>query len=213
VARGARRRVLPDVHDLTGAGRPPVRSRQGGATLTALRDLRPVYLRGSSVYLRAMVEADKERGAAWLDETFPVNAARAEAALKEEHEGPWWLRSARRLAIALADGDEVVGSSRVRSFDRSRTCQVSFAMAPWRDDADELRAEALALLVHWLRDESEAMVVTVELPADEPATIAAAEALGMVRSGRLREWFGRPGRRVDCLVYQALNPRWEVRDA
>jgi len=178
-----------------------------------LHDLRPVFLRGSSVYLRAMVEDDKERGAAWLDETFPVNAGRAEAALKEEHQGQWWARSARRLAIALVDGDAVVGSARVRSEDRSRTCRLSFAMAPWRDDADALRAEALAILVRWLRDESEAMVVTVELPADEPATIAAAEALGMVRNGRLREWFGRPGRRVDCLVYQALNPRWEVRDA
>lgn len=160
-----------------------------------------------------MVEADKERGAAWLDETFPVNTARAEAALKEEHEGPWWLRGARRLAIALVDGDAVVGSARVRSNDRSRTCRLSFTMAPWRGDADALRAEALAILVHWLRDESEVMVVTVELPADEPATIAAAEALGMVRTARLREWFGRPGRRADCLVYQALNPRWEVRDA
>jgi len=178
-----------------------------------LHDLRPVYLRGSSVYLRAMVEADKERGAAWLDETFPVNAARAEAALKEEHQGVWWMRSARRLAVALVDGDQVVGSARVRSEDRNRTCGLSFTMAPWRDDADALRAEALAILVRWLRDEFELMVVTVELPADEPATIAAAEALGMVRSGRLREWFGRPGRRVDCLVYQALNPRWEVRDA
>jgi RimJ/RimL family protein N-acetyltransferase len=178
-----------------------------------LHDLRPVYLRGSSVYLRAMVEADKERGGAWLDETFPVNTARAEAALKEEHEGPWWLRGARRLAIALVDGDAVVGSARVRSNDRNRTCRLSFAMAPWRDDADALRAEALAILVHWLRDEFEVMVVTAELPADEPATIAAAEAAGMVRNARLREWFGRPGRRVDCLVYQALNPRWEVRDA
>jgi RimJ/RimL family protein N-acetyltransferase len=178
-----------------------------------LHDLRPDFLRGSSVYLRAMVEADRECGAAWLDGTFPVNAARADAALKEEHEGPWWARSARRLAIALTEGDDVVGSARVRSDDRNRTCRVSFVMAPWRDDADALRAEALALLVRWLRDESEAMVVTVELPADEAATIAAAEALGMERSARLREWFGRPGRRVDCLVYQALNPRWEVRDA
>jgi RimJ/RimL family protein N-acetyltransferase len=178
-----------------------------------VHDLRAVFLRGTTVYLRAMVEADKETGAAWLDEAFPVNAARAEAALKEEHQGPWWMRSARRLAIALVDGDDVVGSARVSSRNGMRTCRLAFAMAPWRDDADALRAEALAILVHWLRDESEVMAVTVELAADEPATIAAAEALGMVRNARLREWFGRAGRRVDCLVYQALNPRWEVRDA
>jgi RimJ/RimL family protein N-acetyltransferase len=160
-----------------------------------------------------MVEGDKERGAAWLDETFPVNAARAEAALKEEHEGPWWLRSARRLAIVLGEDDEVVGSARVTSHDWQRTCGVAFALAPWREDADALRAEALGLLVRWLRDESELMTVTAEIPADAPASIAAAEALGMVRGGRLRERYARPGARVDCLVYQALNPRWEVRDA
>ncbi len=177
-----------------------------------MQDLRPVYLRGSRVYLRAMVEADRERGAAWLDETFPVNAGRAEAVLKEEHEEPG-RRSERRLAIALDEGGEVVGSARVSSYDGRRTCRLAFEMAPWRDDADALRAEALALLVRWLRDESELMVVTVELPADHLASIAAAEALGMVASARLREWFGRPGGRVDCLVYQALNPRWEVRDA
>jgi len=160
-----------------------------------------------------MVEADKEHGAAWLDETLPVNAGRAEAALKEDHEGPWWRRSGRRLAIALAEDDEVVGGAQVFSNDGQRTCQLEFAMAPWRDDADALRAESLGLLVRWLRDGNELMVVTVELPADETATIAAAEAVGMVRNARLREWFARPGGRVDCLVYQALNPRWEVRDA
>lgn len=165
------------------------------------------------MYLRAMVEADKESGAAWLDETFPVNAARAEAALKEEHTGHWWARRNRRLAIALNDGDEVVGSARVDSGDGKRTCHVDFEMAPWRDDADELRAEALRLLVHWLRDEGEVMVVTVEIAADQPATIEAAEETGMARNARLREWFARPGRRTDCLVYEALNPRWEVRDA
>jgi RimJ/RimL family protein N-acetyltransferase len=160
-----------------------------------------------------MVEADKEHGAAWLDDTFPVNADRARAALEDEHKGAWWSRRDRRLAIALGAGDEVVGSARVSTGDGKRTCQVAFQMAPWREDADALRAEALGLLVHWLRDETEVMVVTVEIPADQPATIGAAESAGMVRNARLREWFARPGGRVDCLVYEALNPRWEVRDA
>jgi len=177
-----------------------------------VQGLRPVYLRGPRLYLRAMVEADKEHGGAWLDETFPVNAGRAGKALEEEHRGPI-RRVQRRLAIALADGDPVVGSVEITSRDGHRTCQASFSMAPWREDADALRAEALGLLVHWLRDESELMVVTVGVAADQPETIAAAEAAGMVRGARLREWFGRAGGRVDCLIYEALNPRWEVRDA
>lgn len=177
-----------------------------------IEELRPAYLRGATVYLRAMVEADKESGAAWLENRFPVNASRAEKALKDEHTEPW-RRGERRLGIARCEDDELVGSVRVTSRDRVRTCGLAFWMAPWREDADALRAEALGLLVHWLRDETEVMVVTAELPADQPATIAAAEAAGMVRNACLREWFARPGGRVDCLIYQALNPRWEVRDA
>src|SRR5262245_15560399 len=137
-----------------------------------LPNLRPVYLQGTRVYLRAMVEADKESGAAWLDETFPVNTTRAEAALKEEHGGEWWRRTERRLGIALAEGDELVGSAQVSSHDGNRTGHLSFEMAPWRDDADDLRGEALGLLVRWLRDGTELMVVTIELPADQAATIA-----------------------------------------
>jgi RimJ/RimL family protein N-acetyltransferase len=176
-------------------------------------DLRAVYLRGPRVYLRAMVDEDRERGAAWVDHTFPVNASGAEKVLEREHTGAWWHRSRRRLAIAAGEDDEVVGSVGVSSPDGYRTCTIAFEMAPWREDADVLRGEALGLVVHWLRDDVELMVVTVDVAADEPATIAAAEALGMALSARLREWFGRPGGRVDRLVYQALNPRWEVRDA
>ena len=176
-------------------------------------ELRPDYLRGARVYIRAMVEEDKERGVAWLDGTFPANASRAEKVLKEEHGGAPWGRARRRLALARVEDDEVVGSVQVISWDNFRTCRLAFEMALWREDADALRAEALGLLVHWLRDETELMVVTVDLAADEPETIAAAEASGMVRNARLRERFGRPGRRVDAFVYQALNPRWEVRDA
>ena len=38
-------------------------------------------------------------------------------------------------------------------------------------------------------------------------------SLGMTLSVRFREAVARPGGRVDRLTYQALNPRWEVRDA
>lgn len=185
----------------------------GSAMSSADEGLRPVYLRSRRVHLRAMVEGDKEHGAAWFDGTFVVNASQAEKVLKDEHGGPWWSRSQRRLAIVTTGDDAIAGSVRISSHNGYRTCDLAFEMAPWRDDADALRADALSLLVHWLRDETELMVVTVGVAADEPETIASAEALGMVPAARLREWFGRPQGRVDRLVYQALNPRWEVRDA
>src|SRR5215469_15151267 len=131
-----------------------------------VEDLRPAYLSGPSVYLRALVEDDKEHAGAWLDDTFPVDATRGEKALTEEH-AMTNRRTQRRLAIALKEGDEVVGSAHLASRDRHRTCTVTFTMARCRADSDALRAEALGILVHYLRDETEVMAVTVEVPADE----------------------------------------------
>ncbi len=89
---------------------------------------------------------------------------------------------------------------------------VRFHLAPWlpSPEADELRAEALRLCVPWLRDEVELMTVTIPIGADETATLAAAEAVGMIQGARLREHLFRPNGRVDLFYYQALNPRWAV---
>lgn len=177
-----------------------------------VQDLRPPYLTGPSIYVRSMVEEDKEHGAAWLGDPFPVNASQAEKVLTDEHKGATWRRQ-RRYAIARVDGDEVVGGALVESSDGQRTCWVNLHMAPWVAEADALRGEALGILVRWLRDESELMVVSIDLADDQTETIASAEAAGMIRTAQLREWYARPGGRADRLVYQALNPRWEVRDA
>jgi RimJ/RimL family protein N-acetyltransferase len=175
--------------------------------------LRAVYLTGPRVYLRALQKEDGEQGAAWLDGTFPVNAGRAEKTLEEDAASSTWPVPKRRLAIARVEGDEVIGGLLITSSDSFRTGWIALTMAPWVMDPDAIRAETLRLVVPWLRDESEMMVVTLAAAADEPETIAAAEELGMGRAARLREWYARPGGRVDCLLYEALNPRWEVRDA
>ena len=175
--------------------------------------LRAPYLSGPSVYLRAPVVGDKEAAAAWLGETFLINAPRAEAMLKEEYRGPRWPRGGLRLVIVRQEGDAIVGGVRVSTHAEFRRCTVELTMAPWEQDADALRAEALRIVVRWLRDEIEAMVVGARLAADQPEAIRAAEETGMIRNGTLREWFVRPGGRVDVLVYEALNPRWAVSDA
>ena len=175
--------------------------------------LRAIYLSGPTVYLRALVESDKEHAGAWLDETFPINAPAAESILKEEHKTPFWGRPNLRLVIVRGVGDTVVGGVRISWGSEARRCQLEFSMAPGEPDSDALRAAALRILVRWLRDEWEAMVVGVRLPADQRETIQAAEEAGMECHGRLREWFVRPGGRADALIYEALNPNWVVRDA
>ncbi|MFZ0217408.1 MAG: GNAT family protein [Candidatus Dormiibacterota bacterium] len=176
-------------------------------------DLRPPYLSGPLVYLRAPIEGDKETAGAWLDDTFPINSPRAEALLKEEYGARPGPRSRLRLMIVRRDGDRVVGGVRVSWGSEGRRCNLDFTMAPGEPDADSLRADALSTVVAWLRDQLEAMVVGVTLAADQRATVQAAEAVGMVRNGTLRAWFKRSDGRVDAVVYEALNPNWVVRDA
>lgn len=175
--------------------------------------LRATYLSGPTVYLRALVESDKEHAAAWLDDTFPTNAPAAESVLKEEHGSPWWDRPSLRLVIVRREDDVVVGGVRISWGSEVRRCRLAFSMAPGEQDQDSLRAAALPIVVRWLRDEWEAMVVTVTVPGDATETLRAAEEVGMERHGTYREWFARPAGRVDAHVYEALNPNWVVRDA
>lgn len=173
--------------------------------------MQAVYLTGPTVYLRAMVEDDKHHAAAWFDNPFPVNAARAEAFLKEKLQGDPWDARWHLLAIVRRSDDTVVGSCRIR-FEKL-AAHLRFGMAPWLDDADLLRAEALGLVVPWLRDEHEVLVITLEIAADEQQTLAAAESVGMRPVVRLREAVARPGHRVDLLTYQAVAPDVEVEHA
>ena len=175
--------------------------------------LRVTYLSGPTVYLRAPVDGDKEHAGAWFDDTFPTNAPTVESALKDEYKRPWWSRPDLRLVIVRRDDDTVVGGLRVSWGSEIRRCRLQFSMAAGEQDADALRGAALRIAVRWLRDEFEVMVVGVTLAADQAGTIQAAEEAGMERHGTLREWFTRPGGRVDALVYEALNPNWVIRDA
>lgn len=174
--------------------------------------MRPPYLTGQRIALRPLLLADAAHAAVWFDSPFPINASRAESFLKEEHTAGWGPPQTLHLAIVRLASDEVIGGARIEE-PGGRTGEVHVRIAPWIPDETDLRAEALRLLVPWLRDEVEQMTVTVPVPADDMASIAVVEELGMVRAARFRERLARPGTRVDLLLYQALNPRWEVRDA
>lgn len=147
---------------------------------------------------------------AWFDSPFPINADRAETWLKEAHAN---ADRPNRLhfAIARVADDAVIGGVTLDT--DYRKARLKLHIAPWLPDADALRAAALRLVHPWIRDDLELMTFVLHIPADQPATIAAAEALGMVQGVRFREGIARPGHRVDELLYQALFAAWAVRDA
>jgi RimJ/RimL family protein N-acetyltransferase len=77
-------------------------------------------------------------------------------------------------------------------------------------DTDELRAEVVRMVIPWLRDEHEFMVVRLFVAENATETIAAIDEVGMQLAARLREFLAAPGGRIDELAYEALNPRWEL---
>jgi len=170
--------------------------------------MRVVYLTGDRVHIRPPVEEDKECAIAWFNSLIPANEVRAAQSL-ENQVYPYWEATEFTFIIARVADDKVIGSVHL-SIGDWRVVSVRFHMAPVLPDADELRADALRLIIPWLRDEFEFMAVRLAVPDNQTATIAAAEELDMVLSVRLREFVPVPGGRADELTYEALNPRWEV---
>lgn len=173
--------------------------------------MRPVFLTGERVYLRPLLLADAKQATAWWAAPFPVSAARAEVHPRESHE-PGWNGLNIRLVIARVDADDVVGGAEVGTHDQ-RAGWLTLHMAPCLAAADALQAEALGLLIPWLRDEHAMMVVTVPIADDETATLAAAERLNMTLGVRLRAHIARPSGHVETLLYQALGQGWRLPDA
>ena len=173
--------------------------------------MRVTYLTGERVYLRAMIEADKDVSIAWWPGPFLVNAARAEEWLKEEHKEFYTQRTYWYAIVRVAD-EAVIGSVELQDRDHRRGTVV-FHMAPALAEADTLRADALRLVVPWVRDDLELMVLALVCAADETETLAAARELGMEETVRLREFIACPGGRVDRVFMEMLNTPWRVEAA
>lgn len=165
--------------------------------------MRATYLTGELIYLRGLVDSDKEHASAWMPGPFPANVPKAEAYFKE-HVKLWQRKT--DLVICRVETNEVVGSMSL--WTDMRHSDVRFKVAPWCDDAGRIRADALRILVPWLRDEMDLVNTSFEVAADDSEAIVAAEELGLLLALRLREWIARPGHRVDRLTYQAVNSHW-----
>jgi RimJ/RimL family protein N-acetyltransferase len=175
--------------------------------------MRPAFLNGEQVYIRAVFPEDTKCAAAWYESVFPIYAERAEAILREDLQEMWAAKVARYVVVRSED-DAVIGGI-VFKTDNQRTGEAKIHMAPYLsfDEADQYKAETIRLFVPWMRDEHEYMAVTVRIADDEPASIAAAEELDLYFGVRFRGYLRRPEGRVDLRLYQALNPKWEVVDA
>ncbi len=173
-------------------------------------ELRAIFLSNETVYLRAYVEEDKHHTQAWAGTRFPVGSPRGAKLLEDWHK-EWWPRT-RRYALCRSTTDEVVGGVTVGI--RNLVGEFVVEMAAWPEDADELRAAAFEIIVPWLSNEWGLVSVIGHVASDQPATRAAAERLGMVLAGTMREFSARPGgKRADDLFFQKLSSVEAVADA
>lgn len=165
------------------------------------------YLSGETIAFRAPDLADAAAAVRWMPGPFPWNEVHTERLLRESETAPWGNASTTRLVAIARQSGEVVGGAEIeRQENRTAWITLTFAPALAQPERERLHAEALTILVPWLRDELSLMTVTTALGDDESIVKDAASALGMVEAVRLREHLVRPGGRVDLLWLQALNP-------
>lgn len=175
--------------------------------------MKPPFLTGDRVYIRALTMEDKNRAVAWFNSVFPVNSERAERFLRDEVTETWAARR-QYLVVVRSDDDEIIGGIKLKTWDlRSMDLRINMAPHLAPEEADSYKAEALRLLVPWMRDEHEYMATTIRFAEDETACIAAAEEMELYFGARFRGFLRRPGGRIDLLIYQALNRAWEAVNA
>lgn len=169
--------------------------------------MRAAWLTGERVYVRAMLPSDKDAAVAWFPGPFPVTPARAEEFLKESITSPWQER--QYFVIVRKDSERVVGGLTFGSWGGHG--RIRLKAAPVIGNQADL-ADAMRVLVPWVREEMQLITTTFELAADETELVATAEETGLVLGARMREFVARAGHRVDLLLYQALNPYFVERE-
>jgi len=165
------------------------------------------FLVGDLVYVRGIEEGDAKYVTAWRDSLYPTSTARAETIIKEDIPKEWNQRKNTMMLVRKSD-DRVVGAVVVRGSFWSPATWVTVRIDPLIGNSSTLAADAIALVIPWLAEESQKAVIRIELADDQTEEIAAAEKIGMQRVARYREALWRLGGRHDSVIYEYLNPKW-----
>lgn len=167
------------------------------------------YLSGQGIGLRAPALEDADAIAAWDDAPMPRNPDQGRELLRRSEQTPWGNAEHVRLMIIELATQEIVGCVLIeRQQDRIGKIRIVSSSVLSVDRRDQIEGEVLALIVPWLRDELDLMVLVLEIASDREAVISWAERLGLVEVVRLREHIQRPQGRVDRLTLEMINPAW-----
>jgi hypothetical protein len=180
----------------------------GDATSTSGRvEMVASYLSGRNIGLRAPALDDAESIATWDDGSLPRDPDAAREMLRRTERTAWGNAENPRLMIVGLPSGHIVGSVMIeRQHDRIGKIRVVPAPTLPADRRDAIEGEVLDLVVPWMRDELDLMVLDVA--SDRTAVIARAEVHGLTEAVRLREHILRPHGRVDLVTLELINPAW-----
>lgn len=167
------------------------------------------YLFGPRIGLRAPSIDDADFITAWDDAPLPRTPDLGREMLRRTEQTPWGNAEHVRLMIIDLASRSVVGSVMIeRQHDRIGKVRIASAPLLSADRRDLVGGDTLELLVPWMRDELDLMVLVLEIASDREAVISRAQGLGLAEVARLREHIQRPHGRVDLLALELVNPAW-----
>lgn len=173
-------------------------------------DLVATYLRGPLIGLRAPSLDDACSIAAWDDAPLPRTPDAAREMLIRTEQTPWGNAELLRLMIVDLASGTVHGSVMIeRQHDRIGKVRVVSSPMLAIDRREAIEADALDLVVPWLRDELDLMMIVLDIASDRSTVIARAGAHGLREVVRLREHVRRPHGRADLVSLELINPAWQ----
>lgn len=180
----------------------------GDMTSDALDMIAP-YLSGRSIGLRVPSLDDADFIAAWDDAPLPRTPDMGREMLRRLEQTPWGNAEQLRLMIIDLASGSIVGSVMIeRQRDRIGKIRIVSAPVLAADRRYAIEGEVLDLVVPWMRDELDLMVLVLDIASDRGAAIARARTLGLSEVVRLREHIQRPHDRVDLVTLELINPVW-----
>ena len=172
-------------------------------------DMVAAYLQGPRIGLRAPSLDDAESVAAWDDSPLPRTPEAGREMLRRTEQTPWGNAEHPRLMVVDLASGTVHGSVMIeRQHDRIGKCRVISSPMLALDRRDEIEGDALDLVLPWLRDELDLMVIVLDVAADRAGVIARAGEHGLREAGRLREHIRRRHGWVDLVTLELVNPAW-----
>ncbi len=167
------------------------------------------YLSGPSIGLRAPLPDDADAIATWDDAVLPRTPDAGREMLRRTEQTPWGNAQHLRLMIIDLASGQIAGSVMIeREQDRIGKIRIIAAPLLPPDRRDAIEREVLGLVLPWMQEELDLMVLVLDIPSDRTAAISRAKELGMAEVVLLREHILRPDGRADLVMLELINPVW-----